>query len=148
MVKSGDVQKLRDLTGAGVLDCKNALEEAGGDLDVAKKIIFEKGLLRAERKTERKTGAGILETYVHNGRIGVLLELRCETDFVVRSEPFRWLAHELAMQIAAVEPESVVVLLNQPYVKDESMTVDQLIKSVISKTGENIKIEKFCRYEI
>ncbi len=148
MVKSGDVQKLRDLTGAGVLDCKNALEEAGGDLDVAKKIIFEKGLLRAERKTERKTGAGILETYVHNGRIGVLLELRCETDFVVRSEPFRWLAHELAMQIAAVEPESVVVLLNQPYVKDESMTVDQLIKSVISKTGENIKIDKFCRYEI
>ena len=148
MVKSGDVQKLRDLTSAGVLDCKKALEEANGDLEVARKIIFEKGLLRAEGKTERKTGAGVLETYVHNGRIGVLLELRCETDFVVRSEPFRRLAHELAMQIAAVEPNDVVSLLSQLYVKDESMTVDQLIKGVVSKTGENIKVEKFCRYEI
>ncbi|MEK9183473.1 MAG: translation elongation factor Ts [Patescibacteria group bacterium] len=148
MVKAGDVQKLRDLTGAGVLDCKNALEEASGDLDVAKKIIFEKGLLKAERKTERKTGAGILETYIHNGRIGVLLELRCETDFVARSEPFRWLAHELAMQIAAIEPADITVFLSQPYVKDESTTIDQLIKGVISKTGENIRVDKFCRYEI
>lgn len=148
MVKSGDVQKLRDLTSAGVLDCKKALEEANGDLELAQKIIFEKGLLKAERKTERKTGAGVLETYVHNGRIGVLLELRCETDFVVRSEPFRWLAHELAMQIAAVEPNDVASLLSQSYVKDESVTVDQLIKGVVSKTGENIKVERFCRYEI
>lgn len=148
MVNASDVQKLRDITGAGIVDCKRALEEASGDVDVAKKIIFERGLLRAERKSERKTGSGVLETYVHNGRIGVLLELRCETDFVAKSEPFRWLAHELAMQIAAIEPEDLNAFLSQLHIKDESITVDQLIKSVIAKTGENIKVEKFCRYEL
>lgn len=145
-MNSGDVQKLREVTGAGVMDCKKALEEADWDFDRAKKLIFEKGILKAERKAERKTGAGLLETYVHNGRIGVLLELRCETDFVVRSEPFRWLAHELAMQLAAIDTASVDEFLRQTYIRDESLTVGQLVKNTVAKTGENIRIERFCRY--
>lgn len=143
-----DVKKLRDLTGVGVMDCKQALEEAGGDLARAQEIIREKGLIKAGKKAGRDTRAGILESYLHNERIGVLLELRCETDFVARSEPFRVLAHELAMQIAASAPENVAELLEQPYVKDEEKTVDQLIKEVIVQTGENIKVERFCRFEL
>ena len=148
MSNSDNVKTLREMTGAGVMDCKKALEEAAGDLDAARKIIFERGLIKAERKAERGTGAGLLETYVHNGRIGVLLELRCETDFVVRSEPFRWLAHELVMHIAAMNPENLESLLQQPYIKDDSQTIEQLVKNTIAKTGENIKIERFCRYEL
>ena len=142
------IKQLRDETGAGVMDCKKALEEAGGDLDKAKTIIQEKGLIKAEKKADRQTGAGVLESYIHNGRVGVLLELRCETDFVARSQPFRELAHQLAMHVAASNPKNVDDLLNQPYVKDESKTVSQLVKEVIAKTGENIKVEKFCRYEL
>ena len=148
MANSSDIQKLRELTGGGVIDCKRALEDAGGDLEQAKLIIFERGLIKAEKKAERKTGAGVLETYIHNNRIGVLLELRCETDFVARSEPFRWLAHELAMQISAMNPDNLEGFLAQPYIKDESLTVEQLVKNTIAKTGENIRIERFCRYEL
>lgn len=147
-MKAEDIQKLREATGAGVVDCKKALDEARGDFELAKNIIFERGLIKAEKKADRKTGAGLLETYIHNGRIGVLLELRCETDFVVRSEPFRWLAHELAMQVAAIDAVDVDDLLRQPYIRDESLTVGQLIKNTVAKTGENIQVERFCRYEI
>lgn len=143
-----DVQKLRELTGAGVMECKKALEESEGDIEEATKIINERGVRRAEAKSERKTGAGHLESYVHNGRIGVLLELRAETDFTVRSQSFRDLAHELAMQISAMAPTDVNELLAQPYIKEESITVHDLIKRVIAQVGENIKVERFCRYEV
>lgn len=143
-----NVKKLRDITGAGVVDCSNALKEADGDLDKAKEIIMEKGLIKAGKKAGRETGAAVLESYIHNNRVGVLLELRCETDFVARSESFRFLAHELAMHIAAMNPKDIETLLKQPYIKDESQTVDQLIKSVIAKMGENIEVERFCRYEV
>ncbi len=143
-----DVQKLREMTGAGILDCKKALEDAGGDLDKAVSIIQERGLVKAEGKSGRKTGVGILETYIHNNRVGVLLELRCETDFVARTEDFRGLAHELAMHIAAMDPKDLEVLLKQPYVRDEKMTVEEVVKGVIAKTGENIQIGRFCRYEL
>lgn len=143
-----NIQKLRELTGAGVIECKKALDESSGDFDLAVKIINERGVQRAQSKSKRKTGAGFLESYVHNGRIGVLLELRAETDFVVRSEPFRDLAHELAMQISAMAPEDTTELLGQPYIKDESMKVEDSIKKVIAKVGENIKVERFCRYEL
>src|SRR3989344_3060048 len=116
---AGDVQKLREMTGAGIMECKKALQDAGGDLDKAVQIINERELVRAEKKAGRATGAGILETYIHNGRVGVLLELRCETDFVARGELFRGLAHDLAMHIAAMNPENVEALLQQPYIKDE-----------------------------
>lgn len=143
-----DIQKLREITGAGVMDCKNALKDAKGDFDEALKLINERGFIKAEKKATRATGAGFLESYVHNGRVGVLLEIRCETDFVAHSDPFKELSRNLAMQIAAMNPENVEALLKQPYIKDELTTIDQLIKSVIAKVGENIKIEKFCRYEL
>ena len=136
------------MKGAGVMECKKALEEAKGDFDVAQKIIMERGLIRAEKKADRATGAGLLETYVHNGRVGVLLDLRCETDFVVRSEPFQVLAHDLVMHIAAMDPKDTAELLQQAYVKDPSLTVENLIKGVISKVGENIRVERFCRYAV
>ena len=147
-MKAGDVQKLREMTGAGVMECKKALEDAAGDFDKAVQIINERGLVKAEKKSGRATGAGLLESYIHNNRVGVLLDLRCETDFVVRSEPFRELAHNLVMHIAAMNPENIEELLKQPYVKDDEMTVDALIKGVVAKTGENIQIAKFCRYEL
>jgi len=143
-----DIQKLRELTGAGIMECKKALEKAGGDFDKAISIIHEQGLVKAEKKKERTTGAAVLESYIHNERVGVLLELRCETDFVARSKDFKELAHNLAMQIAAMDPKDVDDLLKQTYIKDEMLTVEDLIKQSIVKFGENIKIERFCRYEI
>lgn len=145
---TSDVQKLREVTGAGVMECKKALQDAGGDFDKAIQIINERGLVKAEKKAGRTTGAGVLESYIHNNRVGVLLELRCETDFVARGDLFRGLAHDLVMHIAAMNPENVESLLKQPYIRDEKMTVDALLKGVIAKTGENIKIERFCRYEL
>lgn len=140
--------KLREATGAGVMECKRALEEAKGDLDKAAEIIRERGLVKAESKKERKTGAGLVYTYVHNGRVGVLMEVRAETDFVVRSEPFQILVHELAMQIAAMDPENVQGLLEQPYIKNESTSVADLVKGTMAKVGENIQVERFMRYEV
>lgn len=143
-----NIQKLRELTGAGVMECKRALEIAKGDFDKAVSIIHEAGELLAQKKKERETGAGFLESYIHNDRVGVLLELRCETDFVARSKDFRELAHNLVMQIAAMEPDNVEDLMKQMYIKDETLIVENLVKQAIAKLGENIKIEKFCRYEI
>lgn len=144
----GDVQKLRELTGAGVMDCKRALEDAKGDFDTAIKLINERGIIKAEKKATRATGAGYLESYIHNGRVGVLMEIRCETDFVAHSDPFKALAKELSMQIAAMNPENTDVFLKQPYIRDDKVTIDQLIKNTIAKVGENIKVERFCRYEL
>ena len=124
------------------------LDKADGDFDKATEIVREGGVIIAERKSDRKTGAGILESYIHNNRVGVLLEVRCETDFVARSEPFRDLAHELAMQIPAMDPYDVDTLLEQPYIKDEKTSIKDLLTQVIAKTGENIQIERFCRYEL
>ena len=145
---TGEIRKLREMTGAGVMECKRAIEEADGNLDKAVLIINKRGLAKAEKKGKRATGAGLLETYIHNERVGVLLELRCETDFVSRSEDFKNLAHDLAMQIAAMGPENVDELLKEAYIKDESINIDSLIKGVIAKFGENIRVKKFCRYEI
>jgi elongation factor Ts len=143
-----EIKQLRETTGAGVMDCKKALDEASGDTKRAKEIIQEKGLAKAAKKGGRATGTGYLETYIHTGRIGVLLEMRCETDFVAKNEDFKKLAHELAMQIAAMSAENPEELASQPYIKDESKTVEQLIKETIAKLGENIKVERFCRYEV
>ena len=142
------IQKLREITGAGMMECKKALNKAAGDFDKAVVFIHKRGLIRAEGKKERKTGAGILESYIHNGRVGVLLELRCETDFVGKNSLFKELAHHLCMQIAAMNPQDIDDLLRQTYIKDESLIIDNLIKQAIAKLGENIKVERFCRYEI
>jgi len=144
---SDAVQKLRAATGAGVMDCYRALQEAGDDFDKAVAIIREKGFSKVEKRADRETGAGLIQSYMHNGRIGVLLNLRAETDFVVRSDPFQALAHELAMQIAASAPKDVEELLEQPYIKDESKTVKDLVNEVIAKTGEKVAIKEFSRLE-
>lgn len=143
-----DVQKLREATGAGVMECKRALEATKGDFDAAIRIIQEQGLVKAEKKSGRATGAGLLESYIHNNRVGILLEIRSETDFVAHSDPFKELSRNIAMHIAAMDPQSVNDLLKQPYVRDESKTVEEIVKSVIAKVGENIRVERFCRYEL
>ena len=144
-----DIQKLRETTGAGVMACKKAFEETKGDFSQAIKILTERGQAKAEARSERKTGAGVIQTYIHNGgRIGVMLELGIETDFAAKSEPFLELARNLVMHIAAVNPADTEVLIAQPYVRDESLTIDDLIKNTIGKVGENIKVERFCRYEL
>ena len=125
------------------MDCKKALDDAAGDFDKAVLLINERGVAKALKKADRTTGAGLLESYIHNGRVGVLMDIGCETDFVVRSEPFRELAHNVAMHIAAMNPDSVGTLLQQPYIKDAAVTVDALIKSAIAKIGENIQVDKF-----
>ncbi len=142
------IQKLRDATGAGVMSCKKAYAEVKGDFDKAVALIKEWGLVKVEQKSDRSTGAGLLETYIHNDRVGVMLELRCETDFVARSDVFKGLAHSLVMQIASMEPADVENLLSQPYIKNEAMTINDLIKDAIARVGENVKVERFCRYEL
>ena len=119
MPKAQDVKKLREQSGAGVMDAKKALEEAGGDFDKAKKLIKEKGLAKADKKADREIKAGIVKTYVHNDRVGVVMRLGCETDFVAKSEPFLELAQNLAMQIVAMNPKNVDELFAQPFIKDE-----------------------------
>lgn len=142
------IQRLREETGAGIMECKKVLEEAGGDFDKAVQLIKEKGYLGSSKVKEKEAKAGLIEAYVHQGRIGVILDLRAETDFVVNSEPFRKLAHELAMQIAASSPKDIKELLAQPYIRDETLSVRDLINEVISKVGENIQIKAFHRLEV
>ncbi len=143
-----DIKKLREETGAGIADCREALEESKGDLEKAKTILKKKGLDKAVSKSGREVGAGLVETYSHGGRVGVLVELLCETDFVAKTEDFKNLAHELVLQIASMRPDSVEELLSQEYVRDNSLTVDGLIKGVISKLGENIQVGRFERIEL
>lgn len=130
------------------MDCKKALEEAEGNVDEAIKILKERGLDRAASRAEREAGAGIIDAYIHQDKIGVLLELNCETDFVARTSEFKELAHNLSMQVAAMDPEDVEELLSEVYIKDESKIVGDLINEVIAKTGENIRVGRFIRYEL
>ncbi len=140
-----DIKKLREQTGAGIADCKVALKESGGDLNKAKEWLRQKGFDRAASKGERETKSGMVDVYSHSGKVGVLVELLCETDFVARTEDFKNLAHELALQIASMHPSSVEDLLSQEYIRDNSQTIDQLIKSTIGKLGENIQVGRFER---
>jgi elongation factor Ts len=188
------VKTLREMTGAGMLECKSALEEANGDLELAVEILRKKGVAKAAKKAGRETKEGLIHAYIHaGGRIGVLLELNCETDFVARNELFKELANEIALQIAAMKPQYVkredvprevvekegeiareaavaegkpahiaekiaegklekfykeVCLYEQPYIKDDKKTVEELIKEYIAKIGENIQVRRFCRYEL
>lgn len=188
------IKKLREATGAGILDCRKALEQAGGDLDKALDFLREKGLATAAKRSGRQASEGVVELYSHgNGRVGVMVELNSETDFVGRSETFRTLAHELALQIAAgnprfireedipadvIEHESQIaaakareegkpeailprivegslnkfkdefVLLRQPYVRDETMTVQQLVNQAVVSLGENVVIRRFARWAL
>jgi len=142
------IKQLRDETGISIGECKKALEEANGVLEQAKEILKKWGKDLASQKSERATGQGKIEAYIHaNGKIGAMIELRCETDFVANSNDFKDLAHELCLQVAAVgdEPE---ILLSQPWIKDPSKTVKDLIEGTIAKVGENIILKKAVRLQI
>jgi len=143
------LKKLREETSAGVSDCRQALEDAKGDYDKAKKLVEKMGFERASKKEGRETKAGIIESYIHAGRhVGVLVELQTETDFVAENEAFRSLGHELALQIAAMNPKNVRELLKSEYIRDTRMTISDLVKSTIAKVGENITIARFTRFAI
>lgn len=144
-----DIKKLREITSAGFADCKSALEKTNGDLKRAEELLKKKGIAKAAKKGDRATGSGLVETYVHlNGKIGVVLSVLCETDFVARTDEFKHLAHEIAMQIAAMNPENNEKLLKQEYIRDGSKTIEDLVKENIAKLGENIQLGKFSRIEI
>jgi elongation factor Ts len=188
------IKELRQATGAGILDCRKALEQSNGDFDQAVDFLREKGLATAAKRSDRDASEGVVELYSHgDGRVGVMVEVNCETDFVARSEAFRTLAHEFALQIAASapryiktedvpaeeleheaeiararareegKPESVwprivdgrlekfkdeVVLLRQPYIRDEDITIEQLLMQNVAAIGENIVVRRFSRWEL
>jgi elongation factor Ts len=159
------VKDLRQRTGAGILDCKHALEEVAGDTDRAEELLREKGIATAAKRVGRETREGLVEAYIHTGgRLGALVEVNCETDFVARTPALRELAHDLAMQVAAMpstsyidrselkedesRPVEEVSLLDQSYIRDPSRTVNDVIQDVISKVGENIKVGRFARFAL
>ncbi len=148
-ISSQEVQKLRLETSIGIMDCKKALTEAKGDYKKAKEILKKKGALKALKKAERASNQGIVASYIHgNGKIGVMIELSTETDFAAKNPLFLDLAHNLAMQIASMDPKNESELLKQDYIKDSDLSIKELIEENISKIGENIKIKKFIRYEL
>lgn len=163
-ITTADIKALRDSTGAGIMDSKRALEEAGGDIERAQDILREKGIASAAKKVDRETEQGVIECYIHSGgRIGAMVEVNCETDFVARTEDFKALAHDIAMQVAAMNPRFIAeseipegedvnpqesCLLQQPFIKDPGMTIDELIKELIGKLGENIRIRRFSRFSL
>jgi elongation factor Ts len=174
-ISAAMVKELREKTGAGIMDAKRALEEVQGNMDKAAQIIQKQGLARAEKKTDRQASQGLIEPYIHGGgRIGTLVEINCETDFVARTPDFQELAHDVAMQIAALNPQYVseddipedvlaertsevgskevavkqLALLSQEFIKDGSKTIEDLIKDNIAKLGENIVVRRFSRFEL
>ena len=165
------IKALREMTSCGVIECKNALEEAGGDLDKAKKILQKRGLELAVKKGGRDAREGRIETYIHQGaKIGVLLEVSCETDFVAKNDSFCELTKDIAMQIAATnptyvkredvpkdvlaeedDPEAFIkekCLLEQPFVKDPKRTIQDHVVAIVASMGENIYINRFVRYKV
>lgn len=148
MITAEEIKKLREETGVGVMACKEVLEKAGGDFGKAKEILQSHAEAMAKKKSERTSDNGVIETYLHNYKIGVLLELSSESDFVAKNAEFKDLAHNLAMQIASMNPSNIAELLAETYIKDETMTIKNLIEQAIAKIGENIQIKRFIRYEL
>lgn len=169
------VKELRARTSAGVMDCKRALDEAGGNLEKAAEILRQQGLAKAEKKMGREAGQGLVHTYIHaGGRIGAMIELNCETDFVARTDDFKALAHDLAMQAAAMPPRYVsadevsdeerqagiaefgdekrflesTVFLAQPFIKEPRRSMEDVVRDAISKVGENIVVRRIARFEV
>lgn len=148
------ILKLREETGAGVMKAKQALDKAKGDFEIAKKALIKQGIKKAESKSDREIKAGLVYAYIHGGdsstggKIGVLVKVGCETDFVAKTEDFKNLCKELAMQISAMNPKDVKDLLKQDYIRDGSKNIDTVIKEAIAKLGENIVVVKFSRLAI
>lgn len=147
MANINEIKQLREMTGISITECQKALKESKGNFEKAKEILQKWGKDFAQKKTERQTNHGIIESYIHSGdKVGVMIELRCESDFVAKSEDFHNLAHELCLQIAAIISEQPI--LEQPWIRDPNKTVKDLIGEYIAKLGENITLEKFIRYEL
>lgn len=162
VITANMVKALREQTGAGIMDCKHALEEAEGDTEKATALLRERGFARAARRADRATAEGVVESYIHSGnRVGALVQLNCETDFVARTDEFGHLAREIAMQVAAMAPsyrdrESVPedagdvpneqLLMEQPYIRDPGRTIGELVTELGGKTGENVNIGRFARF--
>lgn len=163
-VTTDQVRELREITGAGMLDCKKALDEAGGDINKAKEALREKGFAAAAKRADRATGEGLVHAYIHhNQRLGALVEINCETDFVARTEDFKTLVQQVALHVAGAnplflteedmpqgegyEPKQVCLML-QPFIQDESKTITDLVKETSAKTGENIQIRRFSRFAL
>ena len=158
------IKELRNQSGAGIMDCRSALLDTEGDMEKATRVLKEKGLAKAQKKAERATTQGLIEAYIHTaGRIGAMIEVNCETDFVARTDEFKELAHCLAMQVAALSPQFIseeevpegadmepqeACLLLQPYIKDPARTVQDVIIETIAKVGENIRVSRFVRFEL
>ncbi len=159
-----DIKALRQITGAGVMDSKRALEEASGDIKKAEELLRQQGIASAAKKANRATNQGLVESYIHSGgRIGAIVEVNCETDFVARTDEFKELAHNLAMQVAAMSPsfvdESAVpedeavdaaqdCLLQQPFIRDPGKTVQELVNETVGKLGENVRVRRFTRFSL
>ena len=164
-IKTEDVKKLRESTGAGVMDCKEALANSGGDVNKAMAILKEKGLKIAAKKADRVAKAGLISSYVHHdARIGVLVEVNCETDFVARTDDFQKLCRDLALQVASTSPKYLkkedaskdltedeikhLCLFEQEFIKDPSLKIKDYVTQIIAKTGENIVVRKFIRFQL
>ena len=158
------IKELREISSAGVMECRNALIEAEGDMEKAAEILKKQSLFKVEKRKNRAASQGLVETYVHTGgRLGAMVELNCETDFVARTDVFKELAHNLAMQVTACPPQFISpdevpqgtqidsqsdCLLLQPFIKNTTMTVQDIINETIAKVGENIKVSRFARFEL
>lgn len=142
------IKALRDLTSASLTDIQSSLQEANGDEKKALEILKKKGQIKASKKSDRETKAGLIETYSHMGRIGVLVEVNCETDFVAKNEKFIKFTHDLALQVASMNPDNVDELLVQDYIFDNGKTIKNYLEEIVAKTGENITIKRFIRLEL
>jgi len=163
-ISTSTIKQLRDKTSAGIIDCKEALEKTYGDLTKAEEFLKSKGIATAAKKASRETNEGLIESYIHNGgKVGSIVEISCETDFVARTKDFKLLAHNLAMQIAAMNPKFIEisesnedhdlntvedVLLQQTFIKDPEISINDLIQQTIAKLGENIKVRRFTRFSL
>ena len=163
-ITTESIKALRELTGAGIMDCKQALEAAVGDVEQAQELLRHKGLASVSKRAGREANEGLIETYVHSGgRIGALVEVNCETDFVARTEEFRALTHDLAMQVAAMNPQYLskdemplkdglnpeeLCLLSQPFIKDPTRAIQELLDEVAVKTREHIRVRRFVRFSL
>lgn len=143
------LKKLRDETQASIADINKAVDDSGGDYKKALGLLKKRGAEIAEKKKERETGQGLIESYIHlNGKVGSLVVLLCETDFVARTQEFKDLAHEIAMQVASMDPKDTKTLLTQDYIRDSSLKIEDLLKQTIGKLGENIVVKDFKRFEL
>lgn len=148
-ISMDQIKQLREKTQAGIMEAKKALEECGGDMKKAEAWIQERSVMKAEKKADRETLQGVIGSYVHHdGKCGAIVKLLCETDFVARTDEFKNLARELAMQVTSMNPESKEAFLAQEYIRDAKFTIAEIIKQVAAKTGENVQLGEFARLEL